>query len=132
MLMRVLYLNYQEAGLCCYLAIHIHYSCFTCISDLFTDSSSYKKTTTNVDTEEEHYFTEEGDVAVNLWACIRERRFVRIRAGTPAILIEIFHSFLSPSRKMSGYYHIQATTASFQIFPVHYLSFILTFDTAYS
>jgi hypothetical protein len=32
-----------EAGLCCYLVIHIgnHYSCFTSICDLFTDSPSY-------------------------------------------------------------------------------------------
>jgi hypothetical protein len=45
MLMRVCYLNCNEAGLCCYLVIHIenlyvHYRCFTSIYDLFTDSLS--------------------------------------------------------------------------------------------
>jgi hypothetical protein len=43
MRMRICYLDWHEAGLCCYLVIHIetyyiHYSCFTCICDLFTDS----------------------------------------------------------------------------------------------
>jgi hypothetical protein len=39
--------DYHEAGLCCYLAIHInnlyvHYRCFTSVSDPFTDSPSYE------------------------------------------------------------------------------------------
>jgi hypothetical protein len=40
------FIDYHEAGLCCYLVIHIetyyvHYSCFTSICDLFTASPSY-------------------------------------------------------------------------------------------
>jgi hypothetical protein len=43
MSMRVCYLDCHEPGLCCYLAIYIetyyvHYSCFTSICDLLTDS----------------------------------------------------------------------------------------------
>jgi hypothetical protein len=43
---RVCYLACHEAGLCCYLVIHIEnyyvrYSCFTSICDLFTVSPSY-------------------------------------------------------------------------------------------
>jgi hypothetical protein len=46
MRMRVCYLDCHEVGLCCYLVIHIetyyvHYSCFTSICDLFTDSPWY-------------------------------------------------------------------------------------------
>jgi hypothetical protein len=43
MRMRVFYLDCHEAGLCCYLVIHIgvHCSCFTSIYALFTDSPSY-------------------------------------------------------------------------------------------
>jgi hypothetical protein len=46
MRMRVCYLDCHEAGLCYYLAIHtetyyVHYSCFTSICDIFTDSPSY-------------------------------------------------------------------------------------------
>jgi hypothetical protein len=37
--MRVCYLDYHEAELYCYLVI-VHYSCFTSICDLFTDSPS--------------------------------------------------------------------------------------------
>jgi hypothetical protein len=46
MSMRVCYLDCHEVGLCCYLVIHIenlyvHYSRFTSICDLFTDTPSY-------------------------------------------------------------------------------------------
>jgi hypothetical protein len=43
MRMRVCYLDCHEVGLCCYLVIYyyIHYSCFTSICDVFTDSPSY-------------------------------------------------------------------------------------------
>jgi hypothetical protein len=45
MRMRVCYLDYHEAGLCCYLVIqkayYVYYNCFTSIYDLFTDSPSY-------------------------------------------------------------------------------------------
>jgi hypothetical protein len=42
--LRVCYVDCHEAGQCCYLVIHIenllrHYSCFTCICVLLTDSS---------------------------------------------------------------------------------------------
>jgi hypothetical protein len=47
--LRVCYLECHEAGLCCYLVIHIenlqyyvHYSCCTSICDLFTDSPFHK------------------------------------------------------------------------------------------
>jgi hypothetical protein len=45
MRIRVRYLDCHEAGLCCYLVMHtenpyLHYSCFTSICDLFTDSPS--------------------------------------------------------------------------------------------
>jgi hypothetical protein len=44
MRMLICYLDCHEAGVCCYLVIqkiyYIHYSCFTFICDLFTDSSS--------------------------------------------------------------------------------------------
>jgi hypothetical protein len=43
--MRVCYLDCHEAGLRCYLVIqktyYVHYSCFTCVCDQFTDSPSY-------------------------------------------------------------------------------------------
>jgi hypothetical protein len=43
---RVSYLDCHEAGLCCYLAMHIenyyvNFSCFNSICDLFTDSTMY-------------------------------------------------------------------------------------------
>jgi hypothetical protein len=44
--LHVCFLDCHEAGLCCYLVIHIenyyiHHNCFTSICDLFTDSPSY-------------------------------------------------------------------------------------------
>jgi hypothetical protein len=44
MRMRVCYFDCHEAGLCCYLVIqtyYVHYSCFTSICDVFTDSPWY-------------------------------------------------------------------------------------------
>jgi hypothetical protein len=48
MRIRVSYLDYYETGLCSYLVKHIetyyfHYSCFTSICDLLTDSVSYMR-----------------------------------------------------------------------------------------
>jgi hypothetical protein len=52
MRVRVCYIDCHEAGLCCYVLIHIenlkiyyiHYSCFTSISDLFSDYRMYYTT----------------------------------------------------------------------------------------
>jgi hypothetical protein len=66
MRMRICYLDYHEAGLGCYLVIHIktyyvHYRCLTSICDLFTDSPSYKTSLSiflyNVEQEFCLYFT---------------------------------------------------------------------------
>jgi hypothetical protein len=57
MRMRVCYLDCHEAERCCY----VHYSCFTSICDLFTDSPSYHRPPTHI-----HWATEEQVRAVSL------------------------------------------------------------------
>jgi membrane-associated phospholipid phosphatase len=57
----------------------------------------------------------------------------RIREVPGSNLTEDFRSFLSPSRRMSGYYlKIRPRPLSFKSFPLHHLLIALSFAVAYS